>query len=501
MRQRFLTPASFAWIGLAVSLVAGAFGIIVILHRIEENERERLERETLAMGEARREEIEETVAQVVGEIEETLIGFHFDGLANQLEEWEDGSDLVLSTFVHQSRPVPEIDGAMSRLIFAPPNAGESYFVENLEQLLYQGAEVAPEVGWFPTPEAGSECWTCWHRLGPGGEVRGCVIDGQWITSRLQEAVRQFSEADYELTRSSDKSLISGSMGLNFADQPFLSGYRLILSNPESAPLSHRVQWLMRGTVFAILAIFLTSLLLLWRESRRTRREALRRSHFVSSVSHELRTPLTSIRLHAEMLNDRAWSAEKQQRFLATILRESERLTQLVEHVLDFSALERGSRKVHPRTIDLREILDQTLQAIGPQFAQAGLTVECAVPDAPLEVQADPHALGQALRNLLDNARKYAASGKRVIVSTETSPHSVLLRVRDFGPGLKPDARQRIFEPFVQGSDALTDKPAGVGLGLAIARAWLEAAGARLEWTSVDGPGACFTIHLPRSSSL
>jgi signal transduction histidine kinase len=199
-----------------------------------------------------------------------------------------------------------------------------------------------------------------------------------------------------------------------------------------------------------------------------------------------------------MLNDQDWPEEKRTRFLGTILRESERLTTLVERILDFSALDRGSRKVHLRRLSLRELIEETWQAIGPQFESSGLAIECELPDSPLDVWSDAQAVAQALRNLLDNARKYAADGEKIMLSCEVFPQSVRLHVRDFGPGLPRNARHRLFEPFVQGSDTLENKTAGVGLGLALARSWLEAAGGQLTYTPVEGPGACFTLQIPRS---
>ena len=155
---------------------------------------------------------------------------------------------------------------------------------------------------------------------------------------------------------------------------------------------------------------------LFADARRSRRDARQRTTFVANVSHELKTPLTTIRMYAELLRDeRVADAERRRRFLDTMVQEGERLTRLIDNVLDFGRLEQSRRRYHPRTVDLAEELRAVVETERSRCAAAGLDLRADLPD-DLSCETDPDAVRQIVLNLLENAAKYAGDGGLVRVS-------------------------------------------------------------------------------------
>ena len=220
-----------------------------------------------------------------------------------------------------------------------------------------------------------------------------------------------------------------------------------------------------------------------------RRVADFRRDFIANVSHELKTPLTAVRLSAEMLREGRVKAEAQARYLDVIVRESERLTRLVDNVLDFGRLERGRRKFNLEARDVNELLS-VAEAQRPRVEAAGLTLTVRPAPAPVVRTFDSDAVGQVLVNLVDNAVKYAASGKTVEVSVGERGE---IAVADRGPGIAAKHRSRIFERFYRCDDSITAKSSGSGLGLSIASRLMEGMGGELAFAPRTGGGAVFTI--------
>ncbi|MBT7165007.1 MAG: HAMP domain-containing histidine kinase [Victivallales bacterium] len=234
---------------------------------------------------------------------------------------------------------------------------------------------------------------------------------------------------------------------------------------------------------------------LFADARRSRRDARRRTTFVANVSHELKTPLTSIRMYAELLrDDRVPDQQRRQRFLDTMVQEGERLTRLIDNVLDLGRLEQARRNYNPRPIDLADCLRAILEVEARRLKTAGLELTTEIPDQ-LPTVTDPDAVRQVVLNLLENASKYAAAGGCAHVSLARAAGVARLTVQDAGPGIPPGCRERIFGMFERLDDSLEGK-AGSGLGLAIARGLARGLGGDLVCTEATGPGACFTLTLP-----
>ncbi|MFT3819153.1 MAG: sensor histidine kinase [Rubrivivax sp.] len=220
--------------------------------------------------------------------------------------------------------------------------------------------------------------------------------------------------------------------------------------------------------------------------------------FMSSVTHELRTPLTSIRALAELMQDDPQMDEAQRaQFLAIIVGEAERLSRLVNQVLDLAKIEAGHAEWHSAEVDLRALLQHAAQAVGELFRERGAQLQLQLPDGPLKtLRADPDRLLQVVLNLLSNAAKFVPAGAgRVQLTLSSDAGGVHVTVHDNGPGVPPAQQQLVFEKFRQGGDA-DHRPQGTGLGLPISRQIVEHFGGRLWLQSEPGQGACFGFDLP-----
>lgn len=220
--------------------------------------------------------------------------------------------------------------------------------------------------------------------------------------------------------------------------------------------------------------------------------------FLSTVTHELRTPLTSIRAFSEILRDHPeLPAEKRSGYLDIVIKESERLTRLINDVLDLAKIEAGRAEWHAEALDLREVIDAAVKATARIFEEKNISVEVDLPPLAPPVMADRDRLMQVMLNLLSNAAKFCDQGAgRIAVSLRQLDGRLQVVVRDNGPGVLPQDREIIFEKFRQGGDTLTGKPPGTGLGLPISRRIIEHFGGSLWLEEAPGPGAQFVFTLP-----
>jgi len=224
--------------------------------------------------------------------------------------------------------------------------------------------------------------------------------------------------------------------------------------------------------------------------------------FISTVTHELRTPLTSIRSFSEILLDEAeLPVEERMRFLSIVVKEAERLTRLINQVLDMAKIESGNAEWHPALLDLREVIEESLAATSSLFAEKQVALVRELPDGLPPVLADRDRLMQVMLNLLANAVKFCdAKAGRVEVSLRRDADALRVSVRDNGPGITPENQKIVFEKFRQVGDTLTDKPPGTGLGLPISRRIIEHFGGMLSVASTPGEGAVFSFTLPLAAA-
>ena len=224
-----------------------------------------------------------------------------------------------------------------------------------------------------------------------------------------------------------------------------------------------------------------------------------KDEFLSTVTHELRTPLTSVRSFSEILYDTPeLKTEERQRFLNIIIRESERLTRLINQVLDLTKIEAGRMDWHVGDVDLKAVIEDAVATLDHRFKERAIRLEINIPvDTPI-VRGDRDQLMQVAINLLSNAEKFCRTENgKVVVSVSTGPDVVTVNISDNGPGIAPNDQAVIFEKFHRVSDGESGNPMGSGLGLAISRKIIEHFGGRI-WVDSDlGRGATFSFTIPR----
>ncbi len=221
--------------------------------------------------------------------------------------------------------------------------------------------------------------------------------------------------------------------------------------------------------------------------------------FLSTVTHELRTPLTSIRSFSEILHDTPdLDASERQHFLAIVIRESERLTRLINQVLDLTKIETGKMDWQISDVDLADVVDHAVTSLHGLFEEKGVMLTVQKPPALPTVRGDRDQLIQLAINLLSNAQKFCPAGTGSVIVAIASQDSVGVRVSvaDNGPGIPLEEQKRIFEKFHQVRGDRTGNPGGSGLGLAICRGIVEHMGGRIWVESVVGQGATFHFTVP-----
>ncbi len=293
--------------------------------------------------------------------------------------------------------------------------------------------------------------------------------------------------------------------------PFKISLRLARADLLYAGYRRRL-WLAAALVVTSLAATLVGLAGAWRAYQRQIRLGEMKSDFVSSVSHELRAPIASVRLMAENLErGKLDSEQKRKEYFGLMVQECRRLASLVENVLDFSRIDRGSKQYEFEPTDLRALVRQTVRLMEPggESRQVRLVLT-EPPCVDMQPCCDGRALQQALVNLIDNAIKHAPAGTTVDICLEFSgsePGSQLpdgtpsqgmarIWVEDRGPGIPADEQKKIFEPFYRRGSELRRETQGIGIGLSIVKHVVAAHSGRVLVHSAAGQGSRFTMEIP-----
>jgi signal transduction histidine kinase len=230
------------------------------------------------------------------------------------------------------------------------------------------------------------------------------------------------------------------------------------------------------------------------------REAVRvaRREFVSTVSHELRTPLTSMKLYSDMLGegDAGELTDQQQRLVNNLKSTVDRLTRMVDDLNVVSLLEAGRFDLHTETFDLDDVVASALEISGPAFADRGMTAQLVHPKVAGTVNADRERTLQVMVNLLNNAAKYGEADSETLITVSVVDKNVRVEVADRGPGIAKEDLQAVFESFYRSKSARISRIPGSGLGLSIARGFIEAQGGKIWAESTLGEGSTFIFTLP-----
>jgi signal transduction histidine kinase len=280
----------------------------------------------------------------------------------------------------------------------------------------------------------------------------------------------------------------------------LPAWRVALYQPDgvSPKAAVRRQTMLFTAAFVLLLVVIVlSLGASYRVLRRESEMARLKSDFVANVSHDLKTPLSLIRMFAETLElGRVTDEPKRREYYGVITRESERLTRLIDNVLDFSRIESGRQRYDIAPCAVEPLVHEVLDAFRYPLADRGFKVDLAIePDLP-EVPLDAAAIKQALANLVDNAIKYSGERRRLAVTARRDGGDVCIEVADDGIGIHPSERERIFEKFYRIGRSETQGRRGSGVGLALVKHIAEAHGGHVSVESRPGEGSRFTLHLP-----
>jgi two-component system phosphate regulon sensor histidine kinase PhoR len=258
--------------------------------------------------------------------------------------------------------------------------------------------------------------------------------------------------------------------------------------------------LMGILVLALSGAAVTGVVLVWVFVRREANLSRLQSDFVSKVSHELRTPLTSIRLFAETLALHRGDPAVDEKCIAGLSRESTRLQELIDRLLDWGRMESGGREFLLKDTDFRSIVVAALEAFEPVRERRHVDLDVTLPPESLLVRADRGAMTDALLNLLTNAYKYGGDPARIEVSFQVGAKEVTVSVRDNGPGIPDTEHKRIFQKFYRLDDRLSRQREGSGLGLAIVKHVMRAHHGRVELVSTPGKGSTFSLVVPAAAA-
>ena len=376
---------------------------------------------------------------------------------------------------------------------APLKVALTRYLETLEQALalqkdFAGLRLVPRVAstasteplWIPY---GKLLWLVSLTPLPGGAGPLVIaVDAEAVMPRSGSPLRIFTgEAEGEFLGESFPGL-----KVTFATDGEVDLTR--------ASRVHR-QLYIAGLVLVLLLTFFVAYLL-WRDLKRELQLSEMRSHFVSSVSHELKTPLTSIRMFAETLRlGRFTDGKKQDEYLETIVEESERLTRLLDSVLDFSQIERGRKTYRLRKASIADVVRATVRAVEYPLKREGFDLRVKIED-DASALLDADAVQQALLNLVVNAMKYSGESREIDLRLSSQDGQARIEVRDRGVGIPLQEQARIFESFYRVETEENRRIPGAGLGLALVEHVAKGHGGRVLVESAPGRGSTFTLELP-----
>lgn len=331
----------------------------------------------------------------------------------------------------------------------------------------------------------------WQSAGARREkgIEGVWLDVEQLRSTLLSEIR-----DLLPQANLVPAIGAGSDGLVMASLPWkLQAEEASISGEVPRPIMIS---LLAGWIAVGLAIVAASLLV-----RGIMRLSERRASFVSAVTHELRTPLTTFRLYSEMLEAGAVKEEKKAEYLHVLSREADRLSHMVENVLAFSRIEQGSAREVVKETTLHELIGTMQGRFESRLEEAGMSLSIGMkePAALLPIRVNAAVVEHILFNLVDNASKYASSGRSAVLEisvAQVTPEKIAIHVRDHGPGVLASELKRIFRAFHKSArDAAETRP-GVGLGLALSRRLARSLGGDLRCERAEGEGALFVLTLP-----
>jgi len=381
---------------------------------------------------------------------------------NQVERA--GRDAFITHVFFSLPQLPKDRVVLGGLSFDPDYLKQTFFPEMLDELIARKA----------TEEGGNRLAMMVYPVeSEGGD-----------TNKVLAASAGWSEGKPEVSRNLDEVFRGLALGIKF-------------QGTSVEAIARR--WAIQGflTLGVLSLAMIGGLTLTYHTVNKELALARLKSDFVSNVSHELRTPLALIRLYAETLElGRIKTQEKAEGYYRIIRKESERLTALINNILDFSRIEAGAKEYDFRETDIADLVRNTLDAYRFQIEQQGFAFEQNIDSSIPPVHVDREAIARALVNLVNNALKYSADEKFLCVKLYRANGALKIEVIDRGIGITRREQSKIFEKFYRTGDPLVHNTKGSGLGLALVRHITVAHGGEVAVESTPGKGSKFTLSLP-----
>lgn len=409
-----------------------------------------------------------------------------------LPTWVDGVYLWLGEYFATMEPGREYDGPFrswlsSRLAARPAAEAAS---DGTSNVLCESTPDGPFAAVLLMAGAGAR----------GGEIVAARIDLALLRGRILNSLLP-----------TDGHLIVAPIGDVRANAPWtqrlFGAFRFWAITP-SDDFVRQQKWTVVGQTAVYLALpilaLLTMLVAMTVLKRAVRREIAlteMKAHFVADVSHELKTPLALIRLFAEtLLSGRVTSEEKRNEYYAIITRESTRLTNLIETILDFARIESGRKQYRMEATDLGEVVRDTYETYRAQLDHDGFDHHLAIAPGLPQVNADRSAIAQIVINLVNNAIKYSDDDRYLAIQlfpdTRRDKHGVVISVQDRGIGISAEDRAHLFDGFFRSADRRVREKGGAGLGLAVVRQIVESHHGTMDVESRLVKGTTFRVFLP-----
>jgi len=332
-------------------------------------------------------------------------------------------------------------------------------------------------------------------------LQGFQLNENKLLEQIKESARRFIRKGMGFELSQAKNATAAKDVTYIAILDFGFG-ELVLNLKEIDPawMSKQIRqlqdWYLSVVTVVLLAVTL-GLAGLWHNARAQIKLAQKKDDFISAVSHELRTPLTSIRMYSEML-EKNWvkSQDKLTEYYRSMRQESERLSRLIENVLDFSRIQRKQKKYMFKVGDINRCVADVVEMMAPYATQRNFSIKTELGQLG-QTAFDNDAITQIVVNLLDNAIKYAcnAEDRTITVRTKSEGQFVLIEVEDHGPGVPHRQHKKVFEEFYRIGAEATRETTGTGLGLALVKKFAQAHNGFVEILTAKPTGAIFRVAL------
>ena len=342
-----------------------------------------------------------------------------------------------------------------------------------------------------------------------GFVGGLIFNAEsFANSKLTEKLPDFSEQEVVLgifhKDEAEPAISTGDISLKNAriikKLWLIPEYLIAIKTQEGKTISEQLDNRFKRSlllIFLLDVILLVSALILYRAVRREVELAAMKTDFVSNISHELRTPLSLIRMFSESLEmGRVTGDENKMKYYKIITQETQRLTHLINNILDFSKMEAGKKQLQFKKEDLNLIVQKCTDSYRFHLDSEGFTLEIKYASIPVIISADKETITEAIINLLDNSVKYSEQTKNISISTGTENESAFVEIADKGIGISDLDQKYVFDKFYRVSDGLTHNVKGSGLGLTLVKHAVLAHQGDITVQSQKGKGSRFRISFP-----